>query len=485
VVRFVRERPWAERGGERMKSWTLLPMAWLLVLGAPFSSLAETAPEELVEMAQTEAEPVLAGPPDLSDAGDSPEASAMVDVDVDVAESAEVAVSDSAVEPAPAMPAAPAPLDPARPIAAVDAADASFVFGPLGVDSEGRTGRIHRVASGDTLWDISDAYLGTPWVWPSVWNENDDIANPHVIVPGDRIWISSTEMRRVTRLEAEALVAAAEAMPAAQDAPVELVEADVVGEDEMIEAVPAALDDMPMSVPMEVTGPAPTRKMISIDWKESLGFLSKDAVDASTSIVGSPSVRNWLSQGDPVVLGLGAGQVKVGDKFMIFEEIEAVRSLETEFILGFHVNNLGWVEVTDVSAESSAAIIREAWYEITRGARVVPRGKPTVEFELQPASRDIEGRVVFTPSDRTAMGTIDHVYLDIGETDGLVIGSELELIDPAYKSFDSVRRTDVVVPDQVTGQMVVISMQPRSSVAIVTHTRREVEVGQAVRGSKR
>ena len=63
-------------------------------------------------------------------------------------------------------------------------------LGKIGYDEQGRSGRIHVVVPGDTLWDISDAYLGTPWVWPSVWTDNRDIENPHFIVPGDRIWIS-------------------------------------------------------------------------------------------------------------------------------------------------------------------------------------------------------------------------------------------------------------------------------------------------------
>ena len=81
------------------------------------------------------------------------------------------------------------------------------ILGEMGYDEQGRSGRIHLVVSGDTLWDISDAYLGTPWVWPSVWTDNQDIENPHLIIPGDRIWISSYEMRRVTEEEADAMLA--------------------------------------------------------------------------------------------------------------------------------------------------------------------------------------------------------------------------------------------------------------------------------------
>ena len=63
----------------------------------------------------------------------------------------------------------------------------SIELGPMGYDEEGQPGRIHVVVPGDTLWDISDAYLGTPWVWPSVWRENQGIENPHLIFPNDKI----------------------------------------------------------------------------------------------------------------------------------------------------------------------------------------------------------------------------------------------------------------------------------------------------------
>ena len=55
----------------------------------------------------------------------------------------------------------------------------TVALGPEGTDDSGRTGRIHTVVRGDTLWDISEAYLGTPWVWPSIWKENPRVANPN------------------------------------------------------------------------------------------------------------------------------------------------------------------------------------------------------------------------------------------------------------------------------------------------------------------
>ncbi|CAH9059900.1 hypothetical protein PSECIP111951_02834 [Pseudoalteromonas holothuriae] len=41
------------------------------------------------------------------------------------------------------------------------------------------------VKEGDTLWDISRLYLSSPWQWQTLWQQNPQLDDPHLIYPGD------------------------------------------------------------------------------------------------------------------------------------------------------------------------------------------------------------------------------------------------------------------------------------------------------------
>ena len=363
---------------------------------------------------------------------------------------------------------------------------AGIVLGPQGIDDQGRTGRLHTVVTGNTLWDLAAAYLGTPWVWPSVWIDNDAIDNPHLIVPGDRIWITANEMRVVTDAEAESYLQASEPEVAAMDM---AIEDEMIGENDFAPVAaletepddPSTLEAFPVAVPGQEPESMATGRQITISRRDAMGFVSAEEFAGSSSIVDSASERTFLAEGDPVVIGTGEGDVEVGDQFTIFEVVEQVRDIETNRILGHHVDILGWLEVNELTGDTSLGEIRMSYSDMRRGVRIVARRPLDRRVTARMTPDAIEGQIVFLPSERTQMGDGGYVYLNRGEFHGVEIGTELEVYDAGVIVNEASRRVDVRTPDHSVAELIVVSVTPETAVAFVLNSSRELEVGDDVR----
>jgi hypothetical protein len=333
-------------------------------------------------------------------------------------------------------------------------------LGAVGYDSQGRPGRIHVVRTGDTLWDISDAYLGTPWVWPSIWQDNRDIENPHLIFPGDRIWITPSEMRKLTREQADEFLAGEPAAPQ---------------EDDLEVPVPVA----PASSPVLVREEQPS---YFVGDREQVGLVSSEAVDAAASVLANVSPRLMISEADRVWIGLGEADVSIGDQFTVFRLQDKVYDPETDRVLGYHVNFLGWLEVVRPDEESSLAVVRVSSSEIEIGDRLMPRLETVREIAIQPSPGDVEGQISFLPNQRTHMGSMDYVYLNRGTLDGVEVGSPLHVYRQGFRTPDEILDANVQVPDRVVADLLVVRAQPEASVALVRRSDEELELGDHFRG---
>jgi hypothetical protein len=339
---------------------------------------------------------------------------------------------------APATPAAkPAPR-----------AHHTVALGPEGTDDRGRTGRVHTVARGDTLWDISEAYLGTPWVWPSIWKENPRVANPNRIYPGNRIWIAPGEMRQLTDDEAASITRG--------------------------EQPPASTEDVSLR---------PTR-IQSVPNLDQLGFVSAADLETAGALLASPENEKMLAAHRRAYVSLGEGQAEVGDRFTIVRENERVRDPETNRVLGVHVDKLGWLEITRVGPEASEAMIGASTNDILRGDRLVPFAELPREVPVHAGAAGVEGQIAMNPLERFITGQNDIVYLNRGTDHGIEVGNPLEVFRPGALTKDTVTHLKLRLPDEVVANLLVISTRPESSVALVTHANLNLNRGDMFRSAE-
>src|SRR5690606_6850693 len=63
----------------------------------------------------------------------------------------------------------------------------------------------YTVRRGDTLWGISGMFLRRPWRWPELWGMNlASIANPHLIYPGQVLYLDKSNGYARLRMGARA-----------------------------------------------------------------------------------------------------------------------------------------------------------------------------------------------------------------------------------------------------------------------------------------
>lgn len=347
-----------------------------------------------------------------------------------------------------------------------------------GVTPDGRKGQIYKVQKGDTLWAISQKYLGTPWVWPSVWKENEPkLVNPHLIYPGDLIWISSGSMRKLTPEEAARLAAAAGQTPETPAAQEETAESPRPS------APPATVDEMDPFASLDsadVTGEI----KVEVPSLQGVSFVTSEEMKASGAVMGNHEENVWVSQGQRTILSVGEGQGHVGDAFTVFRVRRALQHPKTGEKIGYFVQVLGKAEITQLYPETSWAKIITSYAEIQPGDRVLPFVEEPPSITEVRSGEQVTGQIVAFQPYRQRTGAGDFVILDAGTRQGMVAGRRLVVYRPSREVRDPLTHEPLMVPDDIIGDLFVVKAGEGTSLALVMKSERDLHIGDSFRNSR-
>lgn len=346
---------------------------------------------------------------------------------------------------------------------APDSGDQVRTTPPPGSGEAVAPGEVHTVVSGDTLWDLSQQYLGSPWYWPKVWSYNPEIANPHWIYPGNKIRFFPAGEEVPSRVEVGT---------APQELPGE----------EGVEA-PEAFG--------EETGTVQATGQIGYVPKNSTavllnGFATSREIDEAGRIVGSFSETQLLSYPDTVYLQFkNPGSVKVGDSYVIFHTTNPITHPVTRDRIGYLTSLVGKVKVLGVSRDMVKAQITDTWNEITRGDLIGPANE---DFLLHVAPRPNEKAVDGTLVEMmvpylTIVGEHQLVIIDRGSSDGVQVGNTFTVVrqqDLGGNFMEPQKGQQHKWPEEAVGACMVVDVKDRFNTCLMTRSIREILRGDRV-----
>ena len=329
---------------------------------------------------------------------------------------------------------------------------------PAGGNANLGTSSSHTVEKGDTLWDLSNRYLGSPWYWPKVWSYNPEIANPHWIYPGNQVRFVGSGEEVPTQVEVG-------------DAP---------------EAMEAPIDQ---GDGVQVSGPLTYRPRGSTMLRVRQ-FVTAKELEETGKITGSFAQSERLTFPDTAYVTFKKqGDVRVGAKYLVFRTGTEIEHPTTGDTMGYLTTLLGEVRVLKVHESQKLVTVQvlAAWDEIQRGDLVGPSNEPTLKQvpAPRPNAKDLKGVIVTSvPLGMTMMAEHTEVVIDLGTDQGVQPGNtftvirQLEGLDE--RAMLHPEAVDTAMPVEDIGTCIAVEVKSKASTCLVTRALREFVRGDRV-----
>jgi len=338
--------------------------------------------------------------------------------------------------------------------------------GPNANARETAPGQVHTVAKGDTLWDLSQSYLGSPWYWPKVWSYNPEIANPHWIYPGNKVRFFPAGEEVPSRVEAGT----------APDGSMVVDEGEIQAATEM---GPVSGESL-----VEVSGQL-TYKPQASTLVMTNGFVTTKEVEEAGKIDSSFSEAEMLSFPETVYVRFKRKiDAKVGDRYIIYRTVQEVKHpLQEDKRVGFLTELAGTVRVLTVGDKYVTAQINETWDPIMRGDLVGPYGERVMDrVAVKPNAKALKAIIVIPMVPYlTLTGEHHMLVVDKGSSDGVEVGNTFTILhredSVGKKLLEQKTAKSADLPDEPVGTCLVTEVKERTSDCLLTNSLREIAPG--------
>ena len=301
------------------------------------------------------------------------------------------------------------------------------------------SGFYYTIRKGDTLWDLSQRFSDSPWIWPDLWQQNQHIANPHWIYPGQKIRLYLREGHHT---------------------------------------IPAPVPAPPVPAPVEVPLPVPFYYYAGID---SVGFISREPLEASGTIFHVKDNKTDISEGDLVYIRPGQdSNLSPGENFSIFRRFPATKDPETNTHVGYQHLFVGIAQVARQEPKFVLATILRSYRSIKEGDMLTPYRQRSPEISLVAPEPSLNAEIILGEERQTLIGDHEIAFINKGEQDGILIGQQYHVYYQEKAVMDAKSGEEVMLPPIVFGSLLVLHTEPTTATVVITQADRSLKAGSKI-----
>ena len=265
-------------------------------------------------------------------------------------------------------------------------------------------GIVHTVVAGDTLWDLSAKYLGSPWKWTEIWERNRFLTNPHYIYPGIQVVIVPPGAREI----ALGQESASASWPAGTPAP-------------SAEAVKPAV--RPFASP----------RVSYLDIKPAdfvrAGEFLKEAPKGIGNIQGGKEPKVGFVEGDTVYLSLRK-EIPAGQLLGVYRVRGPIDRSGKRSVSGYVKYLIGVIQAVPKVDGQPTARVRQSFEDLTRADLISEEIPAYTPVRINPGADGIPSSVITGRLENKELAQGDFIYLDQGASAGVAVGNVFRLFVP-------------------------------------------------------
>lgn len=307
---------------------------------------------------------------------------------------------------------------------------------------EHEAGFYYTVQKNDTLWDLSQRFSDSAWLWPDLWKENNQILNPHRIYPGMRI-----RLFHQTGVESY-VIKTAEKKPLPQEEP-----------------------EAPKELPYYYYSPI-----------DSIGFVSKTPVVPHGYIFKVKDNKTMISTGDlAYIMKQNDMPYALGGKYTVYRTMKPLKDKKTKARIGIQHYLTGVVEIIKKEPRFAIARVIRSFRAIRVNDLLMPYKKKNPKIILTASRPGLNGKILLTEEQDSLIGAHTVAFINKGQEDGVEKGQSYSIYYQEKEKIAQKQKQDLLLTPVIYGTLLVLHTEPTTSTVLITNSEQSVHPGATFR----